>query len=626
MVMEKMHNASNSVLAKVLLALVSVSFLVTGMMGYLGSSVDTSAVKVNGEEISQQLFQQQFNVEYERLSQQYGASFSAIADTLEFNQGLRQSILNRLIDQELLRQYADNLKLAINDDQVKFEIVRLPSLQSNGKFDENLYQQLLQANGMNSDTFAHHVREGLRLDQLQSAVIGTDFLLPSQQKALGELLFQERTVRLATLPLADELAKQTVSEQEVADYYNSHKAAFAIPEAVKVQYIELTKEAAEKNVKVTDLEIQQYYQDNKSQFTTQGQQHLAHIQFANESEALDAYQALQNGTDFASLAKEKSLDKISAENGGDLGWLNVGDLPASFEEAVTGLEANQFSMPVKVDEHFHIIKLVERHGAELLPLDKVKDQIVSQIRQEMVSNQFYTLERQVAEKAFEEQASLEPAAEIAGVKVQETGYFSRRDIPKALDFANVVSTVFDSDISQGGANSEPMNVGELHSILVRVIEHQDEGMKSLEESKSEIEALLKRQKAEQAVLVKAQQEAERLTNAPDLKTYLKFGEVETWVYADNKDPQLNEAIFSMQMDTTNPYKHAFKAAQTNTGDVVVIYLMKVKNGDLSEEQQRALTTQISQGQAVDLQKTLLQALRNKAKIEVNESFMNQDQE
>ena len=239
------------------------------------------------------------------------------------------------------------------------------------------------------------MREGLRLTQLQEGLNETEFLLPAQQDEFVKNLFQQRKVRLATLPLAAEVAKQSVSEQEIQDYYNANKAKFLMPETVKVQYLDLTGESVAKSVNISDIEIAQYYQDNKAQFVSQGQQHLAHIQFNAEADALDAYQALQNGADFADLAKTKSIDKLSAEKGGDLGWVNAGDLPSEFENAALELQVGQYSQPIKVNGAYHIIKVEDRKGSDLLPLEQVKDRISRQIRQELTATRFYEIEKKL---------------------------------------------------------------------------------------------------------------------------------------------------------------------------------------------------------------------------------------
>ena len=617
MLMEKFHAASNSIIWKLILGLVAVSFVLSGVAGYMFTQVDTSAAKVNGVEIPQQTFLQQYNNEYQALSQQLGAQFAAVADSPEFVSGLRQNILNRLIDQELLRQYSEDLKLGISDAQIKQEIVSMPSLQTDGKFDNNLYQQMLAANGISSDAYAELVREALRLEQLQAGLASSDFMVPTQAEALAKLFFQRREVRLATFPLADEIAKQTVSEQEMQTYYKENQSAFAAPELVKVQYIDLTRTLAEKNVKVTDVEISQYYQDNKAQYMSQ---RLAHIQVPTEQEAQTIYADLQKGESFTQLAKLYSTDKISGANGGDLDWVTPGMMPPEFETAASKLDVGQFSQPVKVDNAYHIIKLEDE---KVRSLDEVKNEIAVKIRNELAANAFYALEKQVNEKAFENPDSLENAAKAAEVNMQETAYFSRQNIPAELNYANVVSTIFDSDITQGGANSEAINVGEQHSIVVRVVEHKPEGIRSFEEAKADIENYLKRQKAESLVLEQAKKLADGLSAATTQESALNFSAAQSLVYAENKDPVLNNAIFAMAKPAEN--KTTYGVAKDGNGDVVVVALQKVEDGKLSSDQLTTFNAQLEQDRQLALRNTVLAALRHKAKVEINEEFMSKDE-
>lgn len=617
MLMEKFHAASNSIIWKLILGLVAVSFVLSGVAGYMFTQVDTSAAKVNGVEIPQQTFLQQYNNEYQALSQQLGAQFAAVADSPEFVSGLRKNILNRLIDQELLRQYSEDLKLGISDAQIKQEIVSMPSLQTDGKFDNNLYQQMLAANGISSDAYAELVREALCLEQLQAGLASSDFMVPTQAEALAKLFFQRREVRLATFPLADEIAKQTVSEQEMQTYYKENQSAFAAPELVKVQYIDLTRTLAEKNVKVTDVEISQYYQDNKAQYMSQ---RLAHIQVPTEQEAQTIYADLQKGESFTQLAKLYSTDKISGANGGDLDWVTPGMMPPEFETAASKLDVGQYSQPVKVDNAYHIIKLEDE---KVRSLDEVKNEIAVKIRNELAANAFYALEKQVNEKAFENPDSLENAAKAAEVNMQETAYFSRQNIPAELNYANVVSTIFDSDITQGGANSEAINVGDQHSIVVRVVEHKPEGIRSFEEAKADIENYLKRQKAESLVLEQAKKLADGLSAATTQESALNFSAAQSLVYAENKDPVLNNAIFAMAKPAEN--KTTYGVAKDGNGDVVVVALQNVEDGKLSGEQLTTFNAQLEQDRQLALRNTVLAALRHKAKVEINEEFMSKDE-
>ena len=614
-----MHHLANSKVSKFILGLITLSFLVGGMSGYLFSSNDTYAAKVNGEVISQQDFLNRYNQEFESRAQREGEAFMAQSDSPEFVTALRQSTINRMIDQELLRQYAKELKLGVSDEMIKRAIVTDPNFQVNGKFDNGVYQQVLQQNRLTSDGYAAILRGALTLEQMQSGVANSEFIVPVQAKNTAEVFFQKRSARLATLSLADEMAKQAVSDDEIKAYYEANQKSFVQPEQVKVQYMDLSGSQIEKGIEVKDVEIAQYYQDNKAQFMTQ---RLAHIQFANEQDAKATYDELQKGANFADVAKAKSLDKVSGENGGDLGWVNANELPKAFEDAAAALQVGQYSHPINVDGNYHIVLVQERKAQTL---DEVKAQVADLVRKSLLENRYYAIEKQVRDKAFEDSKSLNAAAQVAGVKVQESGYFSRQNVPSELNFPNVVSAVFESDIANGGANSEPLNVGDYHAIVVRVLDHKPEGVRTLEDAKADIEMFLKRQKAENVLNEKAQQAVKALSeNAESKVDGINFSSEQIFTLSENKDPILTNGVFSIAKPESG--KVVYQVARNEKGDVVIIALNKVEDGVLNDKELSQFSAQLLRTSQAEVQAQLMQGLRERAKIEVNDAFINQDDE
>lgn len=611
------NSKSMTMLWKGAMVILPLSFLISGMVGYIGTGHNSSAATVNGEEISQNVFQQRYNEEYQRLSNQLGDKFIELADSPEFINRLRRDVLTQLVNQELLRQYVKRLHLAVSDAQIKRAIVEDKNFYQNGKFSNELYLQVLNGNHLTPSSYADIVRENVVLDQLQQGILASNFIVPAQQEEFTRLYFQKRTAQLAVLPLVQEIAKQTVSEQEMQDYYNANKNKFVEPERVKVQYINLNREALLPHIEVPDVEAAQYYQDNKALFM---QQRLAHIQLANEQQANEVYQTLKDGVDFAKLAKEYSLDKPSAAQGGDLGWINASSFPEDFINTANSLVVGQYSKPVKLNNSYHIIKVLERKEQ---PLDQVKAEIVNKIKNDMLTNEFFRIEKVVDEKAFEDQSSLSSAEKASGIKVEETGYFSRNDIPSVLNYTNVVSSLFDSDLVNGGANSNVISVGDQHSIVFRVLEHKPEGIKPFEQAKTQIEDYLKHQKAEKIVIEQANKLVKDFEKNVELAEGINFGVEQTFTYANLQDKILGGTIFEMPKPAAN--KSIYRTAHNSQGDIVIVKLNKVENGVLSKEQSEILSKQLTQTQQNDLQSDLIKMLRDEAKIEVNDGFINQEE-
>jgi len=141
----------------------------------------------------------------------------------------------------------------------------------------------------------------------------------------------------------------------------------------------------------SDKEIQNYYEKNKeAQFTTPEQRCVRHILFNKDQKekAEDVKQKLENGGDFAKLAKEYSQDPGSAEKGGDLGCLGKGETVPEFEQAAFGAKQGEIVGPVKTEFGYHILKVTDVKSEQARSLQEVESQIRSQLATEKQSEAF----------------------------------------------------------------------------------------------------------------------------------------------------------------------------------------------------------------------------------------------
>src|SRR5262249_52701344 len=104
-----------------------------------------------------------------------------------------------------------------------------------------------------------------------------------------------------------------------------------------------------------------------------------------KAKAEDLLSKVKAGADFADLAKKESDDKVSALQGGSLGWFQRGQMVPEFEQVAFSLPVGQVSGLVKTQFGYHIIKVEDRHDAGVTPLAEVKDRIAAQLRQQKAS-------------------------------------------------------------------------------------------------------------------------------------------------------------------------------------------------------------------------------------------------
>jgi parvulin-like peptidyl-prolyl isomerase len=148
----------------------------------------------------------------------------------------------------------------------------------------------------------------------------------------------------------------------------------------------------------SDAEVQDAYEANKTRFVKPREYRLAQIFLAVPADApkplVDDAQKkirelkqnlLKPHADFADNAKRLSQDKVSAERGGEIGWVRDDQLVPAIKEAIAGLQDNGISDPVHAPDGWHLVKLLETRAATTAPLAEVKDTVVRSLRQQKAS-------------------------------------------------------------------------------------------------------------------------------------------------------------------------------------------------------------------------------------------------
>ena len=618
--MDNLRAAANHVVLKIILALIILSFVLTGVGNYLIGGSGDYAAKVNGQTIERAQLEQAFQSERSRMQQQLGDQFSALAGNEGYMQQMRRQVLSQLIDNMLLDQYAKKLGLAVSDDQIKDAIRKAPYFQTNGQFDNAKYLDLIGRMGYTADNFAQSMRQQLVNQQLIQAFGESGFVLPSESQAMAALVLQERDVRLATIDLKALQAKQNAGDDELKAYYDQNKNSFIAPEQVKVSYIPLDAASMQDKVKVSEEDISAYYDQHKSSYGQPERKNYSVIQLKTEAEANAVLDELKKGADFATLAKEKSTDIISRRTGGELGWLEPETTADELKQANL-TEKGQLSGVVKSSVGFLIVRLNDIEPEKLKPLSEVHDAIAKQVQQEKAVDAYYALQQKVSEAATSDNESLASAEEAAGVKAAQSDWFTRDNIPAALNFKPVVQAIFDGSLigenGAPGSNSDVITVDGDRAFVVRVSGHKPEGIEPFDQVKDRVAELVKRNKAVQEAKLQGEKLLVELKQGKGDEAMkaagLSFGAVQKMARAP-EDSQLVESVFALPHPQDG--KPVYGMSQDRQDNVVLIALDAVKPGTLPEDEMKTFVGKMEEGATGVSFDSLLASLRKEAKIKM----------
>ncbi|NHM34014.1 peptidyl-prolyl cis-trans isomerase [Neobacillus terrae] len=154
----------------------------------------------------------------------------------------------------------------------------------------------------------------------------------------------------------------------------------------QIKYNLLLEDILTKDVVVPEKEVKKYYERNKDLFNVPDSYHLSHILVKTKAEAKKTEKELAGGSSFRALAMERSIDEFSANQGGDIGYLNEEDerYPAKYLDEAKKLKKGHWSSPIKTDDGYAIIYLQEKIKGQSYTYKEVEGQIKRQIALEQM--------------------------------------------------------------------------------------------------------------------------------------------------------------------------------------------------------------------------------------------------
>ena len=484
-----------------ILVLILPSFVFFGIQGY-NSYVDKDGAlaTVDGAPISQQEYDIALRDRVERLRQGLGASFDPkLLETPE----ARAAVLDQLVLDRALANEATKSNVVVPVDRLREFIANVPAFQQDGKFSYDRYKAFLASRGQSEAAFEQGLRNDLRKQTFVQALVESAMTPKQVVERIERILLEQREVRELRFPAEQYAAKASVTDAQIAEYYQTNRAQFEIPESVRVEYLVLSPETISGTVAVSEESAKDFYDKNKARYGTEEQRRASHILITPEGsdkaaarkkaeEILAKVKASPN--DFAKLARENSKDPGSASQGGDLGFFGRGMMVKPFEETAYRLNSSEISDIVETDFGFHIIRVTEIKPAQAKPFSEVRAEIERELRNQQAQKNFTEAADQFTNLVYEQADSLQPAAQKLGLKVQSAENLTRRGIPPDLG-PRVVEAIFAEDSLKNRRNTQAIEVATNKLVSARVVDHRPASVQPLEKVAPEIRQVLERREA-----------------------------------------------------------------------------------------------------------------------------------
>ena len=334
-----------------------------GNNGFANTGAGTTpsaAAVVNGKEIPANEFLREYAGQLQYLRQQGQPITEAVARQF----GLPQTVLDRLVNTELLSQAAANHGVRASDEEILKILQNSPEFQKDGQFDYATYTQVLRDYMRQSPAdYEESLRKRLTAQKMlgvvQNGVVVSDDEVRARFEKEGN---QARVVFARFLPsmYADKVTAPTTAdlttfkqghEKEIKDYYETNRFLYQQPERIHARQVLLKL--------VPDATPEQ-----KAQVLARAQALLKEI---------------EGGKDFAEVARTSSEDPGTQTSGGDLGWVERGNWEPALADAAFSIEAGKVTQPVETKYGVHLVKVEEKKPVQDRSLEQVQDEIATSL-------------------------------------------------------------------------------------------------------------------------------------------------------------------------------------------------------------------------------------------------------
>ncbi|WP_423821270.1 SurA N-terminal domain-containing protein [Salinisphaera sp. SPP-AMP-43] len=629
--LQKIRDGSSGPLAYVVVAVIAVVFGVWGIGSYFTPSSDPVVASVGDTEITHSQLQRAFNQRYQRLQQMMGDNFDS--DMFPSDR-IRQNVLDNLIGQAVMTQYAKDAGYRVTDGNLLSQIRNNPQFQENGQFSPQRYKALLGQAGMQPSQYEARLRQGMMGGQVRQVVAGTAFAAAPEVDAAYRQAHEQRQVSVLSFDASAFAEQVNVDDAAIKTYYDKHAQQFMRPPRVKLAYVSLDADQLGSAAPDRDT-LQQLYEAHKDELGSPAKRSAdavrIPIQGGNDTQARNTVQAVlkaaKNGRSLKAIAADtenahyQQIDNQSRSALGD-----------TLGTALFGLDNGALSNPVRGQSAWYVLRTTAITPAKTPDFDDpvVQARLKAMARQQGMAKAFRAKSEQLDDLAYQAPNGLQTISEKLGLDIQHSGWISPEGGNGLGQYDAVRQAAFSDAVLKDKLNSNVLDLGDQRRVVLRVAEHQDAQEKSLSEVRQSIRDRLVQQKAQQRARKAAQQVQAKAEQGQDSLSELASAQQGAslkqpgYIERNNNalDAQIVSAAFRLPLGDKSSQEAAYKVVSTNDGQVALVAVTgsRVENSDDSqpEADQRSQLAQRQSGYNASLEyQALDRYLRERADVEIH---------
>ncbi len=494
-------------IAWAIVILITIPFALWGVNSYFTGLTEVEVAEVDGAEIDYLDYQRALYAERDRVRSQLGTNASP---ELLSGSVLGRQVVERMINDLLLSRNAEDSGYRISDGQLARFIRAESTFQSEGQFDQALYERVLQFSGYSPSQFEGIQRVSAAVQQIHNGLSLSSLDLSSAVEQTLSLALHIRHGDYAIIRPQQFLSEIDITADMIQSEYDENSADYREPEKTRIQFLELQLENFATDYDPSEEELSRIYDAQTEEFLKEEQRSVSHvlIELSGDSEnaeddalalAQEVAEKARQGLDFSTLASEYSADAGSAQVGGSLGFINRGVTVPEFEAVAFSQEEGQISDPVRSQFGYHVIRVDEIRAEAIMTFEEARSDLIDAATRQAAETEMFEVIEEVRNVSYEQPETLEPVADSLGLELQISDWLTRESGAGVAAHAAVRQEAFSTQVLDDEFNSDVIEIDVDHFVVFRKYDYQASKLLPVEEVESEIrEKLLVAISAEQS--------------------------------------------------------------------------------------------------------------------------------
>ena len=577
-------------LAVAIVAVLIVPFALWGITDYFSGGAEPNVAQVNDVDIKFNQYQRAYTNYRQQMLAMLGNRPLEPAD----EELLKEQTLEMLIDSELLNQVARKIRLTASDEQVREIIKSIDVFKGEGGFSKEFYQRAVSMLGMPPAVYEEQMRLDMMSEQLQTAIVESEFASRQSAEYAARLANQERDVTYVIIPAEKFIDSIEVSEEQVEQFYKGNPGLYIKPEEVRIVYIQLSLDHLANDIEINDEDLHAYYEINKAKYDMDEQRQITQIllKIAEESpdeikasvksEANKILEKIRAGQSFTDIAKEYAENKEFDFTISEYGFLGKGILEPEVDEVVYAMQKDEISDVIQSKLGLHIVELKDIKGGVMNTFENSRAEVEKDYRRKQAEQLYFDLADRLANSSYEHPDTLEIASAETELSIHESELFSREGGEEELvTNPKVLAASFSEDVMINGHNSDVIELSDTELVVLRVLERVPSARLPLEDVRDEIINNIKFNAASGQAYELGQELIAELEEGNDFNAISADRQIE-WQEAKalkRSDVTVNRAVLRTAFRLGQPQddKPAIGGISLGTGDYAVIAVIAVND-------------------------------------------------